>query len=263
MRKEPAVMSRYWIEQIARVKAEDAEREREAKQRAEDDNRLKAALAKVDEAEDKIKQAKQESGYNKKKRASSKRGRRHAKYYPSDDDEESGSEGEEGVEEDYDEGAGKSRRARGGDGRRNRRRGRSASPIVAATYSRKPVQKPVGGGGGVKKRRGEDDYLQWGKEIAPLLTSDNSGKMYGLVGKRYKRSLKTALRHMVTENGPLKSLLTDDEKAIFEKNKSHVDRIIQSEDMSVNPFDGDMAPVGRTVMGVLQEVQQGESVSTI
>lgn len=209
-------MSRYWTEQIARVKAEDAARAENEKKMADDDEKLKTALAKVEEAEQKAATATANTATG-----GSRKGRLFEDLSSEDSDH-------------YEE---------------------PVKRKKAPSYSRRVVAGTKG-----RKRKGDDDdYLQWGKELAPLFSGDNCGNMYGVVGKRYKRSLRNALRNMVGDKGSLKTLLTDEERSMLEKNKVHVDKIIQSEDMSVNPFEGDMAPVGKTVMGVLQEIHQGDS----
>ena len=94
--------------------------------------------------------------------------------------------------------------------------------------------------------------------MGPVMSESKGKGLYGVMAKRYKRALQTGLKNMVSDGGALKTLLTDEEKAVLEANKGAVDRIIQDNDFSVNPFEDELAPVGKTVLGVLQEVQRGD-----
>lgn len=250
---------------MAQVAREDEERAR----KEEEQRSIQTALSKVTEAETKIRKMKEAEagqtggsggkgggggGTGKGKR----RGKRNkaAKAEESDDGAESDSYGETDSEYEDEAPPPRQRQRRRQQQHHNHHRQSVAAPVPP------PLRRQNAMTSSVKARRGgETDYLQWGKAMGPLMSEGKGKGLYGVMGKRYKRALQTGLKNMVSDGGALKTLLTDEEKALLAANKGAVDRIIQDNDFNVNPFEDDLAPIGKTVLGVLQEVQRGDGVA--
>lgn len=248
-----------WKAIMAQVAREDEERAR----KEEEQRSIQTALSKVTEAETKIRKMKEAGQRGRGKGGKGKkRGRRNGGV--EDDDHGSGGEESESYEEteSEDEDAPPPRqqqRPRRRQQQRENGEGSHRQPVAAPVPP--PLRRQKAMTSSAKARRGgETDYLQWGKAMGPVMSEGKGKSVYGVMGKRYKRALQTGLKNMVSEGGSLKTLLTDEEKALLAANKGAVDRIIQDNDFNVNPFEDDLAPVGKTVLGVLQEVQRGDGV---
>lgn len=107
--------------------------------------------------------------------------------------------------------------------------------------------------------KGVTEFLEYGKSVAPILGGGNPAQQYPFLRKRYKRSLRHTLRKMVTDDGPLNKLLRPDEHAMLKKNKAHVDTYLNSDDFSINPFEGAMSDVGKSVVSLLAEVEKADT----
>lgn len=109
----------------------------------------------------------------------------------------------------------------------------------------------------IKKR---EDYLKLCKGVVPVMNSLPKGqcsKVYPLLSKKYKRSLRQSATEMF--KGSLYKHMTDEEKKIFRDNKESVKKLLRDEDLACNAFDDDMAPVSKAVLGLVDEMEDTTS----
>eukprot|EP00914_Ancora_sagittata_P000464 GHVO01001224.1.p1 GENE.GHVO01001224.1~~GHVO01001224.1.p1 ORF type:complete len:270 (+),score=50.99 GHVO01001224.1:561-1370(+) len=263
----------FWHEIANTVKRQREETLSNIKHKQKEDERMKTVFDKLDQAEQKLKQSyrrpsssyksgngKSEKGNAKAKSVKTKRRR----YEYSSDEESSYCSGEEDEklqdENNEEDGEYEIRSSRRRHDRPKKSRSRQHNPAATTHDATADVVQPPSFSrtNQKKKKGGLDDFLPLGKEVAPFFSGDNSRQIYNCVRNRYKRSIKTTLKNMMSESGSLHALLTEEEKQALQKRKPLVDKMLENDDdLSVNPFDGDMNEVGNMVVNVLQEVHHG------
>ena len=111
-----------------------------------------------------------------------------------------------------------------------------------------------------KNKKDEEDYLALCKKTAPVFGGTNKEqciKMYPLLGKKFKRSFHKSVNEIF--RGSLKKYLTEDERNVFRNNKESVNMLLKDQDLKVNPFEEKIAPVARTVYGLVEEMEDADN----
>ena len=106
------------------------------------------------------------------------------------------------------------------------------------------------------KVKKDEDYLELCQKVGPVLSSlpkEHCPKVYPYLSKKYKRSLRKGVTEMF--RGSLNKHMTPEEKELFRKNKDGVNMLLGDEELKCNPFDAKMAPVTRTVYGLVSEME--------
>ena len=84
---------------------------------------------------------------------------------------------------------------------------------------------------------------------------EQCSKIYPLLAKKCKRSLRTGVHEMF--KGSLFKHMTEEEKKVFKDNKEGVKALLCDHDC--NPFDEKLDPVTRTVYGLIEEMEDKSS----
>lgn len=107
-----------------------------------------------------------------------------------------------------------------------------------------------------KKRGDDDDFLELCQQVGPVIDNvpkDQCTRLFPLLSKKYKRSLVKGVNEMF--RGSLKGHMTPEEKQLFRDNKDSVNKLLNDHELKCNPFDEKLAPVAKTVYGLVGELE--------